>query len=145
MCSRANVPESPGGTVGRTRGRHDQVERLSAAQHGQVDGHIDTRPRSEIEQRLDGSQALAIDCRDAIADFQAGQLAGPLGRERLDLVLAGDRPVRAVETDAHWRQVAHQVHPLHAVRRQQRAEDERQWPARDHTGSVRRIRPVLKC
>ena len=127
------------------RGRQHDVERLSIPQDRQVDGHAHLCGIPQIEQRLDRVQALAVDRGDPIAHLEPGCDAGRAWRQRANLVLPGNRTVGAFEADADRRHVADQVHPLHAVRGQQCAEDDRQRPAGKHRGSVRRIRPVLQC
>jgi len=84
-------------------------------------------------------ERLAVDRRDEIAGADARGQGGAIGADVVDHERARRGPEMGFHAERDRRQVADHVHPLHAVRRQQRHEQKGRRPGREHGSSLWRV------
>ena len=129
----------PGRHVRANAGREHDVAGRAVVPDRETHGDAWLRVAAQREVRRLRLERLAVDRRDEIARPDARMKRGAIGADVVDHERARRGPQMRFHPERDRRQVADHVHPLHAVRRQQRNEQEGRRPGREHGSSLLRV------
>ena len=135
----------PGGRLWRQRQILSREQREGGLEHGAV--ALDLQPddltgaavAAHVQEGLVPIEGLPVERADPVPDLQASLRGWAVGRNRGQFQAPADRPEHGVDADDDLRLLTDQVHPGHAVERQERAEGYGQGAGGGHGGIIMRL------